>query len=711
MGGSFAADPEKVAEALDQRLAELGAHVGALYLLDREGQVLELAVTVGLPREFIGPWERMGLAAPLPVPDAVHSGDLVWVPSEEAMMGRYPRVAVAVPYEFALAAVPVVREGVTYGGIFALWPAPQPAPMPHRLHDGLVAIAAGVAQELEYAASAGLPLPSGHPFGPGPREPLIWTRPGPAPGSDRATGRLAARLPEGLFGLDFRGRIVAVNPAATRLLGESADRLLGAAPWDVLPWLRDPVYDRYRAAVVSRRTTSELVLRPPDQWLDLHFYPDESGVSVRVAPARVPGRGIPPPEPLADQPFHARTAALYHVLQLATALTEAIGVQDVVDLVADQIMPAYGGRALAILTVEKGRLRIVGHRGYPLSVLQRFDNTPQYSVSPGAQALASGQPAFFESSEELNQAYPDRRGLDDGMAAWAFLPLIASGRPIGSCVLAYDVPHRFSTTERAVLTSLGGLIAQALDRARLYDTKVALAIGLQDNLLPHALPSIPGLTAAARYVPGTEGLDIGGDFYDLIRLCDGSAAAVIGDVQGHNVTAAALMGQVRTAVRAYAAADADPGQVLGSTNRLLAELDPGLFASCAYLRLDLRHRTAGLAGAGHPYPLLRLPDGEVRALRSSGGVLLGIKPDADYPQTRFPLPAGSTVALYTDGLIERAGVDFEEALSGLAGELEQAGALPLEDLADVLIRGVPTSSLRSDDIALLLLRTDDQAGR
>ncbi|WP_240483453.1 PP2C family protein-serine/threonine phosphatase, partial [Streptomyces pathocidini] len=247
--------------------------------------------------------------------------------------------------------------------------------------------------------------------------------------------------------------------------------------------------------------------------------------------------------------------------------------------------------------------------------------------------------------------------------------------------------------------------AQALDRARLYDVKLALAHGLQEGLLPQALPAVPGLETAARYLPGTEGLDIGGDFYDLIRLRSDTAAAVIGDVQGHNVTAAALMGQIRTAVHAFATSDPDPGQILASTNRLLADLDPGLFASCACLRLDPRHGVACLASAGHPPPLARMPDGEVRQLATPGGLLLGVAPDGEYPQAESPLPPGTTIALYTDGLVESPGVDYDKAVADVSTELSQGGILPLENLADLLVRRAHTASHRTDDIALLLLRS------
>jgi serine phosphatase RsbU (regulator of sigma subunit) len=274
---------------------------------------------------------------------------------------------------------------------------------------------------------------------------------------------------------------------------------------------------------------------------------------------------------------------------------------------------------------------------------------------------------------------------------------------VGTCVLAYAEPHPFPADERAVLNSLGGLIAQALERALLYDAKHQLAHGLQAALLPHSLPRLPGIDAAARYLPATRGMEIGGDFYDLVPSLP-LAAAVIGDVQGHNVTAAGLMGQLRTAVRAYTAVGQAPEEVMRSTNRLMIDLGADLFASCLYLRLDPARGRAVMARAGHPPPLLRRADGRVRVLDLAGGPLLGIDASATYPTTEVDLAPGCVLVLYTDGLIESPGIDIEDALADLGQRLGEAGDLPLDELADRLVERSATTEERLDDVALLLLR-------
>lgn len=340
--------------------------------------------------------------------------------------------------------------------------------------------------------------------------------------------------------------------------------------------------------------------------------------------------------------------------------------------------------------------------------MERFDGLPLSEPTPGTNALNTGVPAFFDSREQLERVYRSRLATPDGFEAWAYLPLIASGRPVGTCVLAYAEPHPFPADERAVLTSLGGLIAQALERALLYDAKHQLAHGLQAALLPHSLPTLPGIDAASRYLPATDGMEIGGDFYDLVPT-QGVAAAVIGDVQGHNVTAAGLMGQIRTAVRAYTTVGQAPEEVMRSTNRLLIDLGAELFASCLYLRLDPARGRAVMARAGHPPPLLRRPDGRVRVLDLAGGPLLGIDASAVYPTTQVDLAPGSVLALYTDGLIESPGIDIEDALAGLGQRLAEAGELPLDELADYLVQHSAAARERLDDVALLLLRARTQA--
>ncbi|MFI1023603.1 SpoIIE family protein phosphatase [Streptomyces olivaceus] len=671
-----------------------GAFGGILYALPPGEDALWQVLVAGVPEEMAAPWRRVALDDPMPVADAVRDRELTWCSGREEMARQYPRVALVLPYEFALAAAPVVSGGAVRGALVLLWPGGRPADLDPGEREVLRTGCRRLAECLRRAADRGDPLrPADRPRTLPPPAPRT-----PSPAEATALSAFVGRLPGGSCALDLEGRITFVSPGAAGLLGADRAGLVGALPWEALPWMDVPhVEDRYRAALVSRRPQAFTVLRPPGTWLSFELYPDATGLSVRITRG-APDRDRPPDRPGTGS-VPGRATVLYHLMHLASTLTEAVGVDEVVEQTAGQLMPALGAQAMVVMAPEDGRLKIVGHRGYDAGLMERYDAAPLTSDIPAVDVMATGLAGFWTTFAELHAAYP-ATVHEDGMAAWAVLPLIASGRPIGSLLLAYARPHVFPPGERAALTSLAGLVGQALDRARLYDAKDHLAHRLQAALLPHTLPRLPRLNVAARYLPAARGLGVGGDFYDLIRLDEHTAGAAIGDVQGHNVDAAALMGQVRTAVHAHATVGAPPDDVLARTNRLLTDLDPGLFASCAYVHLDLAMHRACVALAGHPPPLVRHADGRVEPLRVPPGLLLGIEADSRCPAVEFPFPAGSVLALYTDGLVEAPGVDIDDAIAALGGLLEHGDPADLDGMADTLVRHAPTPG---DDIALLLL--------
>ncbi|MFF4208583.1 SpoIIE family protein phosphatase [Streptomyces sp. NPDC001796] len=689
--------PDELDDALDTVLASTvrrtGASVGALYLNEETEPVLRLVAVCGMPLEFTAPWRRLPLTAPVPVADAIREEQLVWIGDQSDMVRRYPRVAAVLPYRFPLAAHAVTGMRRCWGGLVLMWPADHDRRPTSRERHHITSSARRLGRLLDHAS----------------RPPTLPDQPRlvslDTPRHPAYTGLVAVdyaeRLPEGAVALDLEGRITFINKAAARLLGRDGGRLLGTRPWQSLPWMDDPVFeDHYRTAVVSRAAVSFTARRPPDQWLTFELYPDASGISARITPAGEQPTPSTRPRPVTLTP----TGRLYQLIHLAAALTETVSVRDLFEMVAEQILPAFRAQGLLLSAVDAGRLKIVGSYGYPPEVVERLDGLPlDTDLTPAGHILATGTPGFFASPSELAGNHPEAP-LMSGKQAWAFLPLMVTGRPVGCCVLSYVRPHTFSADERAVLTSLAGLMAQALDRARLYDAQHGLVHDLQQVLLPRVLPAVPGLDVAARYLPATRGVEVGGDFYDLLRLDATTAAAVIGDVEGHSMAAAALMGQVRTAIHAHATAGAPPDQVLACTNRLLTDLNSDLLVSCLYAHLDLARREIALASAGHLPPLLCQGPDDVRLLEVEPGPLLGVDVDFDYPVTRVPLPADTLLAFYTDGLVEVPGTDTNRTTAALARYLADVRDHALEELIDDLVRHVRPTGRHRDDIAVLLLR-------
>ncbi|MDQ0991955.1 SpoIIE family protein phosphatase [Streptomyces sp. V3I7] len=416
------------------------------------------------------------------------------------------------------------------------------------------------------------------------------------------------------------------------------------------------------------------------------------------------------------------------LLDAGRALAEARSTQEVLRVAAGLSMPGFTPDGLAVFGVEGDHLTIIGHHGQKLGDEAPFFHMPLETDYPATEVVRTGRAVYLSSPEEYESRYP----LTWPLAApfrrqsWAFLPLTAGGRTMGAWLAAFTHPVAFTPDERSVLTTVARMLAQALSRAEATESVRELTDGLQRSMLPVLGPDIPGMRLAARYIPTGGGLQVGGDWYDVIPLPSGRRALVIGDVQGHDVRAAGLMGQLRIALRAYAAEGHRPDAVLSRASRFLHGITGGdqsadpRFATCLYLETDPASGVLEIARAGHPEPVIRLGDGTVVTRPTSGGLPLGIDPDADYPTTRFTLEPGETMMICTDGLIETGGHDMESGWRRLRAILENHEGT-LEALAEGLVQGVhgpsshhttgPLADRREDDIALLLLhRPGEETG-
>ncbi|MEU3693507.1 SpoIIE family protein phosphatase [Streptomyces narbonensis] len=422
------------------------------------------------------------------------------------------------------------------------------------------------------------------------------------------------------------------------------------------------------------------------------------------------------------------------LLDAGRALAEARSTAEVLRVAASLSMPGFSPDGLAVFGVAGDRLTVIGHHGHSQGDEGPFSSMGLDTDYPAAEVVRTGRAIYLPTPDEYLRRYPMTWPLAQrfGRRSWAFVPLVVAGRTMGAWMAAFKHPVAFTPDERSVLTTVARMLAQALARAGVAESERELSLGLQRTMMPVLGPGIPGIQVAARYVPTGGGLQVGGDWYDMIRLPGGTTrtggrgagriALVIGDVQGHDVRAAGLMGQLRIALRAYASEGHRPDAVLSRASRFLYGITDGddgeenggpRFATCLYLEVDLETGTVDIARAGHPDPAVRMNDGTVLLRPTAGGLPLGIDPDTDYPTTRLTLDPGETLMICTDGLLETGGHDLDSGWDRVRELLESHDGEDLEQLADTLVEAVhgpgshhttgPLADRREDDIAVLLL--------
>ncbi|MFE2171115.1 SpoIIE family protein phosphatase [Streptomyces sp. NPDC059447] len=400
------------------------------------------------------------------------------------------------------------------------------------------------------------------------------------------------------------------------------------------------------------------------------------------------------------------------VQRLSAALAGAASVREVSRLVVAALREPLGASRVAVGVLEPERLIVTALDPPEPDAWPEAWRHEWRSVWPDVPLgdLPTLQSALREGHMSL---WPPGAALESGLlgvgpGGLAVLPLPAEGRMTGACLVGWDAEHRFGPEERSLLTATGGLAGQALVRARALDAGHELASMLQRSLLPRKLPELPGGVAVARYLPATAGLEVGGDWYDVIPLRDGHVAFVIGDVQGHSAAAATIMGQMRTAVRAYAVEGHPADVVVARANRLLVGMETDLFATCGYVDLDMEEGIAKVVRAGHPPPVLRHPDGVTEELEVEGGPPLGVLAEAEFPMTEAGLVPGTLLMLLTDGLVESARLPLDKGMRRVREVLAAANPVDVGAVADEL---VVTVGRRHDDVALLLLRYDGTRDR
>ncbi|WP_326695376.1 SpoIIE family protein phosphatase [Streptomyces sp. NBC_01766] len=415
-------------------------------------------------------------------------------------------------------------------------------------------------------------------------------------------------------------------------------------------------------------------------------------------------------------PVEAGRRRLTTMLQGTTdALSRAVTVDDVTAvLTGEGGLERFGADGLALGLVVGGALDLVALSGDSMNVLEDLRRHRLDDSLPLAEVVLTQRPRFVTSPAELSQRFPRLRPYARRLEAdaAAFLPLIAQARSIGALALFYRGRNSFSSEDRNLCLGLAGIVAQSLQRAMLFDQEREFATGLQSFMLPRRIPEVPGAEIAVRYHAAWSGREVGGDWYDVVPLPRGRVGIVVGDVQGHDTHAAAIMGQLRIALRAYAGEGHSPATVLARASRFLAELDTERFATCTYAQIDLTSGGIRAVRAGHLGPLIRHTDGRVGWPNLRGGLPLGLATDfgrEEYPETRLDLVPGETLVLCTDGLVEEPGADIGVGMEALADAVG-GGPVGAEELADHLADRLWERWGTGDDVALLVLRRAPDPG-
>ena len=286
---------------------------------------------------------------------------------------------------------------------------------------------------------------------------------------------------------------------------------------------------------------------------------------------------------------------------------------------------------------------------------------------------------------------------------WLGVPLFGrTGRRLGLIQVADKIEGDFSESDEVVLLQLAQLASVAIENAERYEQEHSVAEALQRGLLPSSLPRIGGVDLAARYRPGGGGASVGGDWYDVVALADGRVALTIGDVMGRGPRAAAIMGQVRTALHAYALHGLPASVSMRSADLLLQDVADAAMATAIYLVLDPVQRRVEAVSAGHPPPLVAGPDGSVGYLRCDPHTPLGVLPAPVYTANTETLLSGSLLLLYTDGLVEDRETGLDQGLEQLASRIDPT-IDDLGALCDAVIDAMVPAE-RDDDVCVLAVR-------
>ena len=536
----------------------------------------------------------------------------------------------------------------------------------------------------------------------------------------------------GAYVVDEQGCILAVNARAEHLLGRPAADLLGHDAHDLLhrgpqgqplPRTQCAMRQAFHAGRTAQADEDYFARADgsvlPISWLITPYDigDDEVGTLVVFHTPEQP-RTAPQPEPTAQQLSELQRLAL--LAETTTQLTSTLDVDEALQRLVALVVPRLADWVVVDLITERDEVwrtvvvhadgdTLVPHEDLqgPMPPVSEESPMPLSRALRGVASTLAG-PHTYEGTPDSGIAVEQRRLFDaTGMHSAAIAPIRSTREVLGALTLGRaDNPVAFAPADLPLIEDIARRAGLALDNARLYQRQRKVAETMQNHLLPQ-MPGVAGLQMTARYVPAPDASQVGGDWYDAFPLADAATALAIGDVVGHDLEAAAGMAQVRNMLRAYAWFQQEPpSRIVERLDEAIQHITDVPMATMIFARIEPAqdgHWQLTWTNAGHPPPLLISRDGLAHYLTDGHGILLGTRAAIPRPDATALLPPGSTLVLYTDGLIEAPGQPLDTGLNRLRQHAAALAHRPLASFTDQLLRRVRPAD-NDDDVALLALR-------
>jgi len=499
--------------------------------------------------------------------------------------------------------------------------------------------------------------------------------------------------------------ITEANGAFLRLVGYSeADLAAGALDWRAMTPPEWAPADR--AALAELRSTGSCTPFRKEYWRQ-----DGGRIPVEVSAVVLEW------EPLrwacfirdasAEQQAKEAARQAAELAALAAELSQAVTVAEVAQALAGWLRRAAGVKLAILVEADPRRpvLRYVNLRDVPDEITQQWSELDATLDSPAVRAWRSGRQVFFADPQTIEAEFPAlaaaRMAADTGSCL--AMPLITAGKVSGVLTVTWSEPQQLSSARQQLLTAVAGYAAQALTRARQFEAEHAVAHQLQQAMIQPAGDADARVEVNAFYRPATTDLEVGGDWYDVLTITDECMALIVGDVVGHGIIAASAMGQLRSALRSLVLAGLPPAAALEALDKFASAVPETQFSSCLVAFLDAGHETITVSVAGHMPPLIVDPRGKASFFEDAQDPPLGFA-RAGRRTTSLEFPVGSTIVLYTDGLIERRGERLDTGMERLAIAAAEQGGGGIAGLSERLVSELVSESFHDDDVAVVCAR-------